>query len=97
MNTAYAHPGLVAEAAPEARAAFIRRTYTHLAMAILAFIGLEVIFFHSDRGHHYGPVVPRLDRHSLHHAQRLFVPGSDSLHHRLRRARRDRSRRGVRL
>src|SRR6476646_3091227 len=47
MNTAYAHPGLVAEAAPELRAAFIRRTYTHLAMAILAFIGLETIFFQS--------------------------------------------------
>jgi len=47
MNTAYAHPGLVAEAAPELRAAFIRRTYTHLAMAILAFIGLEIIFFQS--------------------------------------------------
>jgi len=47
MNTAYGHPGLVVEAVPEVRAAFIRRTYTHLAMAILAFIGLEVIFFQS--------------------------------------------------
>src|SRR5437667_11635595 len=48
MNTVLEqHPSLVAEAAPEARAEFIRRTYTHLAMAILAFIGLEVIFFQS--------------------------------------------------
>src|SRR6266850_5911166 len=48
MNTAVGqHPCLVVEAAPEARAAFIRRTYTHLAMAILAFIGLEIIFFQS--------------------------------------------------
>ena len=35
------------EAAPEARALFIRRTYTHLAMAILAFMGLEIIIFQS--------------------------------------------------
>src|SRR5438046_10713213 len=48
MNTVLEqHPSLVAEAAPEARAEFIRRTYTHLAMAILAFVGLEVIFFQS--------------------------------------------------
>jgi len=48
MNTALEqHPCLLAEAAPEARAEFIRRTYTHLAMAILAFIGLEIIFFQS--------------------------------------------------
>jgi FtsH-binding integral membrane protein len=47
MNTIQGHPCLVVEAAPEIRAAFIRRTYTHLAMAILAFMGLEVIFFQS--------------------------------------------------
>src|SRR6266516_54734 len=48
MSTALEqHPCLVAEAAPEARAAFIKRTYTHLAMSILAFIGLEVIYFQS--------------------------------------------------
>ncbi|MBV9217258.1 MAG: US12 family protein [Acidobacteria bacterium] len=34
-----------AEAAPADRAAFIRRTYTLLAVAILAFIGVEVFFF----------------------------------------------------
>ena len=33
------------QASPEARAAFIRRTYQHLAMAILAFIGLEFVIF----------------------------------------------------
>jgi FtsH-binding integral membrane protein len=35
----------VAEAAPAARATFIRKTYTLLAAAILAFIGVEVVFF----------------------------------------------------
>lgn len=34
-----------AEAAPVERAAFIRRTYTLLALAILAFIGVEAFFF----------------------------------------------------
>jgi FtsH-binding integral membrane protein len=48
MNTVLEqHPSLVIEAAPEARALFIKRTYTHLAMAILAFIGLEIILFQS--------------------------------------------------
>jgi FtsH-binding integral membrane protein len=36
---------LVAEAPAEARAAFIRRTYSHLAGAILAFLALEMAFF----------------------------------------------------
>ncbi len=35
----------VAEAAPSARAAFIRKTYMHLAMAILAFIAFEFVLF----------------------------------------------------
>lgn len=35
----------VAEAAPVERAAFIRKTYTLLAVAILAFIGVEAFFF----------------------------------------------------
>lgn len=39
------HPAAAAESG--ARAAFIRRTYTHLAMAILAFIGIEYIIFSS--------------------------------------------------
>src|SRR5258708_15337073 len=40
-------PAAVAE--PSARAAFIRRTYSHLAGAILAFIALEVgLFFVID-------------------------------------------------
>ncbi|HEY8562185.1 MAG TPA: Bax inhibitor-1 family protein [Pyrinomonadaceae bacterium] len=36
-----------ADAAPQERASFIRKTYLHLAAAILAFIGLEVILFSS--------------------------------------------------
>ncbi len=35
----------LAEASADTRAAFIRKTYTHLAMAVLAFIGLEILFF----------------------------------------------------
>ena len=31
---------IAAQAPPDARAAFIRRTYQHLAMAILAFMGV---------------------------------------------------------
>lgn len=38
-------PYVVADAPAEARVAFIRRTYSHLAGAILAFIALEVVFF----------------------------------------------------
>ncbi len=39
----------VAEQAPaEERAAFIRRTYQHLGMAILAFLGLEFVFFQTS-------------------------------------------------
>jgi len=34
-----------ADASPDVRAAFIRRTYQHLAMAVLAFIALEFVFF----------------------------------------------------
>ncbi len=41
MNNAYAQPYSVAAAAPSERAVFIRRTYLHLAFAILAFIGVE--------------------------------------------------------
>ena len=41
--------GSAASAEPSERAAFIRRTYSHLAGAILAFIGLEVgLFFVID-------------------------------------------------
>lgn len=35
----------VADAAPVERAAFIRRTYTLLAVAVLAFIAVEAVFF----------------------------------------------------
>jgi FtsH-binding integral membrane protein len=41
MNTGYANPYTVAQAAPNERAAFIRKTYLHLGFAILAFIGVE--------------------------------------------------------
>lgn len=41
MNTGYANPYTVAQAAPSERAAFIRSTYLHLGLAILAFIGVE--------------------------------------------------------
>lgn len=49
MNTTYNNAlGLtVAEAAPVERAAFIRRTYAHLAGAILAFVGIEFLIMNS--------------------------------------------------
>jgi len=37
----------VAEAAPALRAAFIRKTYAHLALALLSFIVLEAVLLHS--------------------------------------------------
>lgn len=37
------YPGAVAQAPAEVRAAFIRRTYAHLAGAVLAFVGLEYL------------------------------------------------------
>jgi FtsH-binding integral membrane protein len=43
----------VADAAVDARVAFIRRTYAHLAGAVLAFIGLEVLFFQSGFAERY--------------------------------------------
>jgi FtsH-binding integral membrane protein len=39
----YSHRRVAAEAAADARAAFIRRTYGHLAVAILAFAALEAV------------------------------------------------------
>lgn len=45
MNQEHAHPFAVAEAGGDARATFIRKTYLHLAMAVLAFICIEVILF----------------------------------------------------
>lgn len=45
FTTTFGNPA--AEAAPVERAAFIRRTYTLLAVAILAFIGVEALLFMS--------------------------------------------------
>src|SRR5262249_34718214 len=44
MSYAMEYP-IAARAGESARAAFIRRTYAHLAGAILAFVGLEVLLF----------------------------------------------------
>jgi FtsH-binding integral membrane protein len=44
MGYEMSHP-LVIETSRDERAAFIRRTYAHLAGAILAFVGLEVLYF----------------------------------------------------
>jgi len=43
FSTTFANPA--AQAAPVERAAFIRRTYTLLALAIAAFIAVEAVFF----------------------------------------------------
>ncbi len=37
----------VAESSPEVRASFIRKTYAHLAMAILAFVAIEFVLFYT--------------------------------------------------
>ena len=44
-NTTYSNYSLVANAAPDVRAQFIRRTYMHLAGAILAFVLFEAWLF----------------------------------------------------
>jgi FtsH-binding integral membrane protein len=44
-NQTYQTPYVVAAAPPEERAQFIRRTYAHLAGAILAFVLLEILIF----------------------------------------------------
>jgi FtsH-binding integral membrane protein len=44
------HTDTVASAPPSARAAFIRRTYAHLAGAVLAFVGLEAFLLTSGLG-----------------------------------------------
>lgn len=38
----------MAEAAPDSRAKFIRRTYLHLAIALLAFVGFETLLLQSE-------------------------------------------------
>lgn len=43
MSYSYDYPLVAAEAPADARAAFIRRTYGHLAGAILAFIAIEAV------------------------------------------------------
>lgn len=52
MNTAYENTinYSVADSSPEIRAAFVRKTYIHLALAILAFIGLETLLLVSGIG-----------------------------------------------
>ncbi len=47
MSTTYGTPYPVAQAEASERASFIRRTYAHLAAAILALIGLETLLFTS--------------------------------------------------
>src|SRR5688572_9966656 len=47
MNSQSTYPIAAAEAAPEQRAAFIRRTYGTLTAAILAFIGIEYFLLQS--------------------------------------------------
>ena len=46
MNSPYSMP--VSELSADARGAFLVRTYSHLALAIILFVGLEVWFFNSS-------------------------------------------------
>lgn len=41
-------PVVAARADADARATFIRRTYAHLALAIAAFVGVEIVLFQTD-------------------------------------------------
>ncbi len=50
MQTAYANPYSAAAAEPTERAIFIRKTYLHLAGAILAFVGIEAWLLNSSIG-----------------------------------------------
>lgn len=45
INQESTHPFAVAQAGGDAKANFIRKTYLHLAGAVLAFIGLEIALF----------------------------------------------------
>jgi len=46
MNSPYSMP--VSELSADARGSFLVRTYSHLALAIILFVGLEVWFFNSS-------------------------------------------------
>ena len=48
MNNQYKSPILVAEADQVERAAFYRKTYTHVALGVLAFIIMESILLRVD-------------------------------------------------
>src|SRR5947207_196266 len=50
MEYGYSYSGVVAQARSDERAAFIRRTYAHLAGAILAFVGLEALLLYAANG-----------------------------------------------
>ena len=47
----------VSEAGTDVRAQFIIKTYTHLLGAILAFVGLEVLFFKSGLAYKFTEIV----------------------------------------
>jgi FtsH-binding integral membrane protein len=51
MRYEFSYPNVAATAQADERAAFIRRTYAHLAGAILAFVGLEALLVSFARGH----------------------------------------------
>ncbi len=51
MDYTYGYSGVVAEARADDRAAFIRRTYAHLAGAILAFTGIEFVLIQLTKSH----------------------------------------------
>jgi hypothetical protein len=78
-----------ADAASSERAVFLRRTYTHLCGAILAFMGLEAIFLSSDAiaepmtrliaGHWWIAFIAYMgDGLKAAHRRRRSMPGSPS-------------------
>src|SRR5262245_61018246 len=48
MNQQATYPVAAADASPELRAAFIRRTYAVLTGAVLAFVGIEYVLLNSS-------------------------------------------------
>ncbi len=62
MQYAMEYP-LASRAVESERAAFIRRTYAHLAGAILAFVGLETILFQSLSNEQFGRLLAPLVAH----------------------------------
>lgn len=57
VENPYQSFGAVANAGADVRAEFIRKTYTHLAFAVAAFVGLEVAFYYAGFSQAIGQMI----------------------------------------